>query len=170
MKRQRKCIFAPKNGFISHFFPKDSFTPILTAMVFLMVWEVLNMKITTTKLSKNFKGGETTTKMPQNAKNWFFPIFFFESDIDGKCVFLCVGICWTRQTLKKNVNIFKRWRNKTTTKNTPKKLFFPQFFHQGLFNPIFYGLGSVEHKKRKIKFKKYFLARKCIFRRRFATP
>ena len=141
MKRRWKWQKTPKIWFFSHFFPKNSFTPILTAMVFLMVWEVLNMKITTKKLSKNFKGGwNDDENAPKRKKRIFSNFFLWIRFWRRRCLFMLWGMLNTKITEKKMSKNFKGWQNDDEKYIfSSKKQYFPQFLHQGLFHSNFNG-------------------------------
>ena len=69
------------------------------ASEFLMVWDMLNMKITTKLFKKKLRWGETTTKTP---KTDFFQFFFYFAPIlTGKLFIMVWGMLNTKITKKK---------------------------------------------------------------------
>ena len=75
------------------FFPRRFSTLNLTASEFLIVWDILNMKITKKLIQINIKGGET--KLDFHLLHFIFFKFvswaFFHSDFDGEWVSYGLG-------------------------------------------------------------------------------
>ena len=129
MKRRQKCIFAPYIWIFSHFSPKHSFTPILMASEFLMVWDMFNTKITKKIIRKNIKVGWNDDKNTKKRQKLIFFDFFISLRFwRGRCFIMVWCMLNTKITKKKISKNFKGRKNDDEKHIFTPKNYFLIFF------------------------------------------